>query len=107
MAIAGEQRTKVTAMSRSVVRKFGRHVVAHEVEHGDQIPGFCILEVGYGIYGVGFVTLFMKTHRSEGRLRLLMVLYLQRLSLLMVARQWQRLGGFMGHSGGLVLLVTL
>ena len=76
-------------MSRSVVRKFGRHVVAHEVEHGDQIPGFCILEVGYGIYGVGFVTLFMKTHRSEGRLGLLMLLYLQRLSLLMVARQWQ------------------
>ena len=76
-------------MSRSVVRKFGRHVVALEVEHGDQIPGFCILEVGYGIYGVGFVTWFMKTHRSEGRLGLLMLLYLQRLSLLMVARQWQ------------------
>ena len=34
----------------------------------------------------------MKTHRSDGRLGLLMVLYLQRLSLLMVARQRQRLG---------------
>ena len=49
----------------------------------------------------------MKTHRSEGRLRLLMVLYLQQLSLLMVVRQWQRLGGFMGHNGGFVLSVTV
>ena len=49
----------------------------------------------------------MKTHRSDGRLGLLMVLYLQRLSLLMVARQRQRLGIFMGHSGAFVLPVTL
>ena len=32
--------------SGSVVRKFGRHVAAREVEHGDRIPGFFISEVG-------------------------------------------------------------
>ena len=90
-----------------MVKNFGWHVAAHEVEHGVQIPRFCISRVGWGICGVGFVKGFMKTHRSEGRLRLLMVLYLQRLSLLMVARQWQRLGGFMGHNGGFVLPVTV
>ena len=78
-----------------------------EKEYGDQIPGFCILEVGEGICGVGFVKGFMKTRRSEGRLGLVMILYLRWLSLLMVVRQQQRLGGVMDHSGGFVLWVTV
>nr|POE71561.1 u-box domain-containing protein 13 [Quercus suber] len=99
--------TKEVTTSGSVVRKFRQHVAAHEVEHGDQIRGFCISEVGYGIYGVGFVTRFMKTHRSKGRLGLLMVLYLQRLSLLMAVRQRQILGSSRDLAASGVIVVDL
>ena len=40
-----KQRLRATT-SGSVVRKFGRHVAAREMEHGDRIPGFCISEGG-------------------------------------------------------------
>lgn len=93
--------------SGSVVRKLGQHVAASEAEYGDRIPGFCIPVVGEGICGVGFVKEFMKTHGSEERLGLLIVLSLRQLSLLMVVRQWQRLGIVMDHSGGFVLPVTV
>jgi len=42
-----------------------------EADDGDRILGFGILKVDEEIYGVGFVKGLRKTHRFEGRIRLL------------------------------------
>ena len=58
-------------------------MVTCEVEDGDRIFGFCILESNEEICGIGFAKGLKKTHKSRGRLGLLDG---TNLCLLMVAR---------------------
>ena len=46
MAVTGEQRIEAAAKGNDKWIGGQKIWVAHEVEHRDQIPGFCILKVG-------------------------------------------------------------
>ena len=62
---------------------------AREAKNGDWIPGFCISEANEEICSVGFAEGLMKTHKSEGRVKLLDGFVLRWLWLLMATRQCQ------------------